>query len=663
MAATIRVARGNKAAKGGLLYGELFWQKVDTGEEGTLYIGKPDGASGEDLAIGGARAMQSLYYKGQHSGAAFPADAKEGDFWVMSANGSGVLVDYKKDDWVVCIGASQFTRVNNSGGIATEIAFDNTGTNFDATSVDSALRELEAEKLQYITTLNATNEVPGTPVIGGFYLIGSNGVVIDTVTYSKGDFAYHNGTDWVRIESGFATAAEIDYDPTGISKPIAGGTPVITTTVQGAIDELYTKKADLDATGKIPLSQFPATTLGSLQYQGAFDAANETVLPADPSAGDYYVASSVGTVESIELAVGDWIVYNGSAWDKIDNTEKLSGLVVDGQNLTGTPTIQGSNKIDVSAAGGIITVAGQNLVDKSGTTTAEKIPVFTADGTIGDSHITDSGTEVNVDADLTVGESTTLVPKKATINGDLIIEPTGTAGVKTDHTLNLGSEQGGGVVKYAKVKAPEALPEDATIILPDADSTLIAQKNPTTANTVPKIDSDGYIADSNITDDGSKVTVAVPIEADGGLVATDVDITDGSGNKVNIEAPGDLVGDIAVTLPSTSGQLATVDQVNAAAGGGTAALESAVDGTQHKIPVFEGAHEIGDSIITQKADTTGIEVDGTVQAKAQSIITSSDGLNSVTLDASALGVTVTQTIPSHSGTLLNDNSAIDGGEY
>ena len=57
MAAKIILARGDKANKaGGLSYGELFWQKTASGELGTLYVGKPDGASGDDLAIGDRKA-------------------------------------------------------------------------------------------------------------------------------------------------------------------------------------------------------------------------------------------------------------------------------------------------------------------------------------------------------------------------------------------------------------------------------------------------------------------------------------------------------------------------------------------------------------------------------------------------------------------------------
>lgn len=667
MAATIRVARGNKAAKGGLLYGELFWQKTDTGEEGTLYIGKPDGGSAEDLAIGGARAMQSLYYRGQHSGSAFPADAKEGDFWVMSANGSGSLADYKQNDWVVCIGPSQFTRVNNSGGLATEISFDNSSTNFDATTVDSALRELEGEKLQYIRTLMASNEVPVTPVIGGFYLIGADGVTIDATAYKKGDFAYFDSNDWIRIPSGFSDASDIDFDSSAATRPI--GTPIISSNVQDALVDIYANKADLDGTGKVPLSQLPSTTLGALQYQGTYDASGGTYPTAEQ--GDYYVVNVAGEISTdtdsgpvaVQYDVGDWMVFDGTYWSKIDNTEKLSGLVVKGSNVTGTPTIQGSNKIDVNAAGGIITVSGQNLVDKSGATTPDSVPKFTADGTIGDSHITDTGTEVQVDADFTVGEQGTLIPKETKIYGPINVEPTGVAGEKTDHSVNFGSEQGSGVTRYAKVQAPSTMAADAEITLPDQDSTLVGQKQPTTPNKVTKVDEDGYIADSNITDDGTAVSVDAPLQANQGLETTDVDITDGNGNKVNIEAPTDLTGDIAITLPSESGKLATEAQAQQIADGATGALNQAVDGTAGTMPLFTEQHKIGDSIVTQKGDDSGIEVDGTVQAKAGALITNSAGTATATLDASALGINVTQTIPSHSGTLLNDNSEVDGGEY
>lgn len=668
MAATIRVARGNKASKGTLLYGELFWQKPGTGEEGTLYIGNPDGSGAPDLKIAGARAMKSLYYRGQHSGGSFPENAKPGDYWIMSSDGTSSISDYRQNDWIVCIGESQFTRINNSGGISTEVSFDNSNTNFDATTVDSALRELEAEKLQYIRTLMDSSEVPSTPVIGGFYLIGKDGVTIDGTSYKKGDFAYYDSQEWVRIASGFTDASDIDFDNSTVTRPI--GSPVISVTVQEALTDLYAKKADLDGSGKVPTSQLPDTVLGALQYQGTWSASSGA-YPTSVEQGDYYVTDSAGEVEHvndsnetylIHYEVGDWAVFDGLNWSKVDNSERLSGIVVKGDNLSGSPEIRGSGKVDVSSSGNVITVAGQNLVDKDGATTPGAVPKFTADGTIGDSHISEDGQKVDIDADLVVGREGTLNPKTTKLHGPLTIQPTGVAGEKTDHGIKLGTEQPGGETRYAEVKAPRDLSQDVTITTPDETSTLVGQKESTTPNRLTKVDSDGFIKDSQITDDGTKVTVDAPLEAPQGLTSSDVAITDNNGNKVTIDAPS-LTEDTTLTLPSESGTLATLADVQAAEGGATGALESAIDGTANKVAIFTDQHEVGDSIIEQKSDNSGIEVGGTVQAKADMLIASSDGSAKATFSASSLVTNVVQTVPDHSGTLLNDHSTIDGGEF
>lgn len=665
MAATIRVARGNKSSKGALLYGEVFWQKPGTGEEGTLYIGNPDGAGAPDLEIAGARAMKSLYYQGQHSGSTFPAGAKPGDYWVMSADGSGSVIDYRKNDWVVCIAEGQFTRVNNSGGLSTEVSFDNTGTNFDATTVDSALRELEAEKLQYIRTFMDSSEVPATPVIGGFYLIGNDGVSVNGTAYKKGDFAYYNSQNWVRIPSGFTDASDINFDTTSVTRPI--GSPIISSNVQEALTDIYANKADLDGSGKVPTSQLPDTVLGALFYKGTWDASTGS-YPVGANQGDYYVASAAGVIEGefaydhVDYEVGDWAVFDGTEWSKVDNSERLSGIVVEGNNLSGSPEIQGTNKVNVTASGNIITVSGQNLVDKSGTTTPGAVPKFTADGTIGDSHITEDGQTVDIDADLVVGTEGTLTPKTTKLHGPLTIQPTGIGGEKTDHGIKLGSEQAGGAVNYAEVRAPSDLPQDVVITTPDETSKLVAQKAATTPDKLTKVDSDGFITDSQITDDGTKVTVDAPLETPQGITTSDIKITDGNGNVATLDTSA-LTSDTVVTLPAESGTLATEARAQEIADNATGALNTAVDGTAGKLPVFEGQHEVGDSIVTQKSDLSGIEVDGTVQAKADMLITSADGLASATFAAGGLVTSVTQTVPSHSGTLLNDNSAIDGGEF
>ena len=94
--------------------------------------------------------------------------------------------------------------------------------------------------------------------------------------------------------------------------------------------------------GKISLSVIPDSVLGQLEYVGTWDASTgKAVSDARPNVedgttkrpyrkGDYLIittGASAGklptTNATLELAVGDWIVFNGTSWDKVDNTDYI----------------------------------------------------------------------------------------------------------------------------------------------------------------------------------------------------------------------------------------------------------------------------------------------------------------------------------------------------
>jgi hypothetical protein len=75
--------------------------------------------------------------------------------------------------------------------------------------------------------------------------------------------------------------------------------------------------AELDSTGKVPLSEIPDTLIGALQYKGTWNCSTG-LYPIITSTGDYYVCSVAGTISGTDYAVGDWLVYNGATWDRID---------------------------------------------------------------------------------------------------------------------------------------------------------------------------------------------------------------------------------------------------------------------------------------------------------------------------------------------------------
>lgn len=87
--------------------------------------------------------------------------------------------------------------------------------------------------------------------------------------------------------------------------------------------------ATLDAGGKIPVAQLPSSVM---EYKGVWDASTNTPTLADGvgTNGDVYLVNVAGTQDlgsgSITFAVGDWVIYNGSIWQKSLNSNAVSSV-------------------------------------------------------------------------------------------------------------------------------------------------------------------------------------------------------------------------------------------------------------------------------------------------------------------------------------------------
>jgi hypothetical protein len=96
--------------------------------------------------------------------------------------------------------------------------------------------------------------------------------------------------------------------------------------------------ASLDGNGKVPLAQINDALIGNVNYQGLWNAAtNNPTLVNPPSSGTkgyYYIVSTAGTFAGISFEVGDWIISNGSAWQKVDNTDAVSSVFGRTGNVT-----------------------------------------------------------------------------------------------------------------------------------------------------------------------------------------------------------------------------------------------------------------------------------------------------------------------------------------
>jgi hypothetical protein len=108
--------------------------------------------------------------------------------------------------------------------------------------------------------------------------------------------------------------------------------------------------ATLDAGGKVPVSELPAAVLGALSYQGTWNASTNTptLTSSVGTKGYYYVVDVSGNTNLngiTDWVIGDWAIFNGSVWQKVDNTDAVTS--VNGQTgavvLTTTNIAEGTN--------------------------------------------------------------------------------------------------------------------------------------------------------------------------------------------------------------------------------------------------------------------------------------------------------------------------------
>lgn len=118
--------------------------------------------------------------------------------------------------------------------------------------------------------------------------------------------------------------------------------------------------ATLDAGGTVPLSQIPASIIGGLNYQGTWNASTNTpTLTSSVGTKGYYYAVSVSGTTNLngitDWTVGDLAVFDGSAWQQIDNTDAVTSV----NGYTGTVVL---GYADVGAFPATATTGTGNVV-------------------------------------------------------------------------------------------------------------------------------------------------------------------------------------------------------------------------------------------------------------------------------------------------------------
>ena len=130
--------------------------------------------------------------------------------------------------------------------------------------------------------------------------------------------------------------------------------------------------------------QVDAATLGALKYAGTWNASTNTPTLASGvgTQGQYYVVSVAGSTNldgETNWQVGDWAVFNGSVWQKVDggSTGLLSTLTVTGNTYlattsgnVGVGTTTTTGRMSIDTGDGVVCFRNYNAAIGAGTGSA-----------------------------------------------------------------------------------------------------------------------------------------------------------------------------------------------------------------------------------------------------------------------------------------------------
>ncbi len=198
----------------------------------------------------------------------------------------------------------------------------------DTLSVDSTtlLPTITAGQFFYVTVWNrATHINPGEDPL--MEVCKVTGVTGSTLTLEAVTANPHGSGSMVAVllTDDFFKDLETEFD--------THTHDYIPTTQKAAVNGVAT----LDANGKVPLEQTNDAILGQVEYCGLWNAAtNSPTLNAltPERKGNYYITSAAGSFAGLSFQVGDWIISNGTSWDKVNNTDAVSTVFGRTGNVT-----------------------------------------------------------------------------------------------------------------------------------------------------------------------------------------------------------------------------------------------------------------------------------------------------------------------------------------
>lgn len=224
-----------------------------------------------------------------------------------------------------------------TGATKTKITYDSKG--LVTSGDDLSASDIPDLTLSKITDVTAT--ASELNVLDGITASTAELNILDGVTASTAEINVLDGIT--------ATTTELNY--------VDGVTSNIQTQLDSKLDEKPDGTNDLlDGNNKINTTYIPDVVLGQLLYGGTVTGAgvatlstnaktklgtsdNSITLTNDTTAitgyvaneGIYYIVSSDGSFASLGILTGDWLISTGSAWQKVDNTDAVTGVKGDAE--------------------------------------------------------------------------------------------------------------------------------------------------------------------------------------------------------------------------------------------------------------------------------------------------------------------------------------------
>jgi hypothetical protein len=195
---------------------------------------------------------------------------------------------------------------------------------------------------------------------------------------------------------------------------------------------------------------------GFVNYEGTWNASTNTptLVSSVGTKGDYYVVSVTGSTNLNGITTwtqGDWAIFNGTAWEKVDNTDlvtsvagRTGAITLTTADVSGLGTIATQAASNVSITGGSITGITDLAVADGGTGASTAGDARTNLGlVIGTDVLSPSGSAANLTSFPTFNQNTTGTASNVTGTVAVLNGGTGattTSGARTNLGLVIGTD-------------------------------------------------------------------------------------------------------------------------------------------------------------------------------------------------------------------------------